>query len=55
MLVGFTWATAARLLGSATAEKSGIISGHAHSVLKEREVKRKRFVLIRYDLLCLKY
>ena len=40
---------AAGMLGSAAAERSGIISGHAYWVIKEREVKRERFVFIRYD------
>ncbi|PUU77477.1 hypothetical protein B9Z19DRAFT_1086267 [Tuber borchii] len=38
---------AAGILGSVTEERSGIISGHAYSVLKAREVKGKRFVLVR--------
>ena len=46
---------AAGILGSVTEERSGIISGHAYSVLKAREVKGKRFVLVRYEFLCSKY
>ncbi|RPA96764.1 cysteine proteinase [Choiromyces venosus 120613-1] len=38
---------AAGLLGNVAAERSGIISGHAYSVLKAKEVNGKRFVLIR--------
>ena len=38
-----------------TGDRSGIIAGHAYSVLKAREVKGKRFVLIRYGLPCSKY
>ncbi|KAG0136169.1 large subunit of cytosolic Ca2+-dependent cysteine protease [Tuber indicum] len=38
---------AAGLLGNVAEERSGIMSGHAYSVLKAREVKGKRFVLIR--------
>lgn len=37
---------AASLLGAL--DRSGIISGHAYSVLKAREVKGKRFVLVRW-------
>ncbi|PWW77978.1 cysteine proteinase [Tuber magnatum] len=38
---------AAGLLGNVAVERSGILSGHAYSVLKAREVNGKRFVLIR--------
>jgi len=55
LLVNKDFLFAASILGSATSERSGIISGHAYSVLKAREVKGKRFVLIRYHLLCPKY
>ena len=43
------------IFGSAAAERSGIILGHAYSVHKVREVKGKGFVLIRYGLLGSKY
>jgi hypothetical protein len=39
---------AAVILGGVTEERSGIITGHAYSVLKAREVNGKRFVLVRY-------
>ena len=40
---------------SGPVNRSGIISGHAYSVLQAREVKGKRFVLIRYHILCSQY
>lgn len=55
LLVNKDFLFAASILGNVTSERSGIISGHAYSVLKAREVKGKRFVLIRYHLPCPKY
>ena len=46
---------AAGILGSATEERSGIMSRHAYSVIKVREVKGKRFVLVKYGFLCSEY
>ena len=55
VLVNKDFLSAAYILGGAAAERSGIISGHAYSVLKAREVKGERFVLSKYRLLCSKY